>query len=574
MSQSLRLFFTCFIFSLLFSYAQADSFSIHWGDSIISKHKSYTEEDLLTQSFDAIIKSSKIKDTRLLQVIHKALLADLHSKKEDRKNKLSEQLLKEAVILANQTGNIGIQIWANTQFGYYYYTYSDYISALPYFLKTSRTLESYPVSKILEASHVFIKNAYFFGTIDDNNKSIEFLEKALTLTPNTSKEQGSVLYAIGALYLKKEDLDKAEHYFLRTIATANNTEDEVRHAKALGELAVIHNLRGEKDKAQRFLMDDIKISEKNGDQRNTMYAQIQLGKLYFEHGNIDKAEEIVKKALLYANSKPYLTGFVKEIIELQLKIAQAKHDDQSELVLRKKLDKIDQYLSITDGQEIVDKVNWETQKERIQWQLEAEQAKLEKSSLLKWTWVIVSFSLSVILILLFLTYKRRLRFQKVHFERKLVSFEFEKVRSEQILTKTHNTLSSYQVYLEEKNQQIDDLEKEIDKIKSSTDAKLLEQKISLESLLESHLMTDENWMLFKNAFISEKKDFYHEALTALPGLTESNLRIILLQKLGLNNQEVSHILGITTDAVKKMKQRMRKKYGDIFDEVLKESYTV
>ena len=176
----------------------------------------------------------------------------------------------------------------------------------------------------------------------------------------------------------------------------------------------------------------------------------------------------------------------------------------------------------------------------------------------------MSFLLGLIIILTFLSYKRRLKFQSLRFERKLLSFEFEKIRSEQFLTETNNTLSSYQVYLEKKNEQIDQLEYEIDKIKNES------ERQSLESLLDSHLMTDENWMLFKNAFIAEKEDFYYDVLNTLPALTESNLRIILLQKLGLNNQEVANLLGITIDAVKKSKQRMRKKYGETLDQVLKE----
>jgi DNA-directed RNA polymerase specialized sigma24 family protein len=34
-----------------------------------------------------------------------------------------------------------------------------------------------------------------------------------------------------------------------------------------------------------------------------------------------------------------------------------------------------------------------------------------------------------------------------------------------------------------------------------------------------------------------------------------------LQKMGFNNPRIAQILGITLDAVKKNKQRMRKKYG-------------
>lgn len=567
MSRYFKLIFTCFLFTLLSSYSKAEHPSTHL-DRLLAKYRSYTQEDRLTNSFDSLIQKSKAEEKPFLKIIYKTLLADLYSKKNDRKNAPSEQLYREAITLAEQTHHTGILIWANTEFGNYYYTYSEYISALPYYLSASRALESFPISKVPEASRVLIKNAYFFGTIDDHQTSIKLLETGLEITPRSSSEYGNILYAIGALYLKKEALEEAETYFLRTITSANNTADEMRRAKALGELAIIYSMRGDTDKAEIYLLEDIAISEKKGDQRNTMYAQIQLGKLYFKIGRLDKSEQIISKALPYATTKLYLKGFEKEILEIKLKIAQAKQDSQSELALRKKLDKINLHLSVTDGQEIVDKVNWQTQKERIKWQLEAEQAKLDKSSILKWTWATVSFLLCLIIVLTFLSYNRRLKFQRLHFERKLLSFEFEKIRSEKLLKETNNTLSSYQVYLEKKNEQIDQLEYEIDKIKNES------ERQSLESLLDSHLMTDENWMLFKNAFIAEKEEFYDDVLNTLPALTESNLRIILLQKLGLNNQEVANLLGITIDAVKKSKQRMRKKYGETLDQILKESHCV
>lgn len=81
------------------------------------------------------------------------------------------------------------------------------------------------------------------------------------------------------------------------------------------------------------------------------------------------------------------------------------------------------------------------------------------------------------------------------------------------------------------------------------------------------MITDENWLQFKEVFITDREEFYDYVTTTLPGLTESNLRIILLYNLGLNNQQVAHLLGVTIEAVKKSKQRMRKKYGEPYDQI-------
>ncbi|WP_278021370.1 hypothetical protein [Flavobacterium ginsengisoli] len=78
-------------------------------------------------------------------------------------------------------------------------------------------------------------------------------------------------------------------------------------------------------------------------------------------------------------------------------------------------------------------------------------------------------------------------------------------------------------------------------------------------------MTDENWSAFKREFINQYSDFYYAIIENFPEVKESNLKIIMLQKLNLNNYEMSNLLGVTIDAVKKSKQRLKKKLGDKYD---------
>jgi tetratricopeptide (TPR) repeat protein len=553
----------------------------HAGDNpvdwnvILQEYRSQKDSERLTHSFDSLIRNANKKEKESLKIIYKTLLAELHFNAQDHKNEQSEQLFANAYALAQQSKNIALQIWTTTQYGYYYYTNSDYLAALPYFLETSRALESYPHDLIPEVNTVFIKHAYYYGTMDDHELSIKFLEKALVLSSENSQEYGAILFALGGMYIKTNDIETAEKYLLQTLHAAQNSSDKIRNAKALGELALIHHQRGDSEQAVDFLLKDIELSEKYGDKRNAMYAQLQLGRIYYELGDIDKSQNLLYTALQHAKSRAYLKGFEKEIVEIQLKIAEKQNDEARELALRRDLDDINQHISITDGQEIINKVNWQTQKERIQWQLDTKKAKLERSSLIKWIWAIVSVFLSFILFLLYKVSRKKLKLQQLIFERKIFSFELEKVRSEKALTDTRSSLASFQVYLEEKNQQLEQLENEIYKITNSSNDKLQEQRVSLERLLDSHLMTDESWAQFKAAFIKDKEDFYNGIVSRLPGLTESNLRIVLLQNLGLNNQQVAQLLGVTIDAVKKSKQRMRKKYGDQFDEItLNQTYLV
>ncbi|MNL13276.1 hypothetical protein D3C87_1341790 [compost metagenome] len=138
----------------------------------------------------------------------------------------------------------------------------------------------------------------------------------------------------------------------------------------------------------------------------------------------------------------------------------------------------------------------------------------------------------------------------------------EKYLSDQKLMEANNNLSSFTIYLREKNEYIANLKEEIERVKQTSFSDIENERGQLQALLESHLMTEYNWSLFKEAFIKEYPYFYNDLLRQYPELTESNLRFIFLGKLGLKNTEISNLLGVTEDAVKKAKQRLKKKIGE------------
>ncbi|MNT42088.1 hypothetical protein D3C72_1784880 [compost metagenome] len=83
----------------------------------------------------------------------------------------------------------------------------------------------------------------------------------------------------------------------------------------------------------------------------------------------------------------------------------------------------------------------------------------------------------------------------------------------------------------------------------------------LKTLLQSHLITDEKWQEFKFLLAKEFPNLLQDIQAKFPDITESNLRVIVLMKMGLNNREVANVLGVTPDAIKKSMQRLKKKLG-------------
>ena len=128
-------------------------------------------------------------------------------------------------------------------------------------------------------------------------------------------------------------------------------------------------------------------------------------------------------------------------------------------------------------------------------------------------------------------------------------------------------MESYAIYLAEKNNQIESLHNEILKIRNSASSNIEQKEQKLQKLLDSHLMTDDNWKTFKNIFTENYPIFYQNLSMSFNDLTESHLRLITLTKIGLTNNEIASLLGISIDAVKKSKQRLRKKFGEKADQI-------
>ncbi|MCA4810254.1 sigma-70 family RNA polymerase sigma factor [Empedobacter stercoris] len=293
-----------------------------------------------------------------------------------------------------------------------------------------------------------------------------------------------------------------------------------------------------------------------------MYANIQLGKLYLQLDRIDEAKEILNEAKKYTSGKAYLNSFEKDIFILLLDIAIKKGNTAEELDFRRKLSELETEIKLTDGENVINEINWNIQKNNFDYKYETEKIKREKTILLKNALIIISILLIIIILFVFISFKRKMKIQNSINNNKVLKLHNEKLKSESRLNKANKTLDSYKIYLADKNTQIEILNKEIDNLSKSSNKKTEEHELQLNNLLKSHLMTDENWNNFKKVFASEKADFVSYLENNFSDLTESNLRIIYLTKLGLTNIEIAHLLGITPDSVKKAKQRLRKKYDN------------
>lgn len=318
--------------------------------------------------------------------------------------------------------------------------------------------------------------------------------------------------------------------------------------------------------ALRLINTDLSYSIANNSYQNTMYAQVLKSKILLAMDSVDAAQKYLDRAEVYARSKDYLTTDVLDIQRLRLQIAKINQDDKEELAVRKRLDNLEEIASKLDGERVLLQKKWEVDKEKNKNALIQSEANYKSERYMRIAITSLAAIIGIGLILILSNLKRVGRARELKYQKKVTELQLKKVISDKRLLATKETLSSYKEYLTDKNQQIADLQQAIGRISESKSYYLEKEQGLLKDLLDSHLMTEDSWNSFRRSFDTQYPNFYQNLKSDFPELTESNMRYIILAKLGLSLFEISNLLGISTESVKKGRQRLKKKIGDRFKE--------
>jgi hypothetical protein len=150
--------------------------------------------------------------------------------------------------------------------------------------------------------------------------------------------------------------------------------------------------------------------------------------------------------------------------------------------------------------------------------------------------------------------------EKELFEKQEALLQSEKNRAKEELRHADLALEKYTENLRQKNELIEEFKAEIEYLHLQLgEPPDREKLLHLEKLMRAHIMTDDTWDEFKKLFEKVHAGFLFRVREKFIQVTESDIRLLTLVKLGLSNREMANMLGVTTEAIKKSRQRLRKK---------------
>lgn len=331
---------------------------------------------------------------------------------------------------------------------------------------------------------------------------------------NSIEWQLIAILNLGHTYYRAGDIEKAEHYFISAYEFAHKHGYKYGITESTSTLARIALARKQFQKAKELALEGTRVHTDN-DRWYFLYF-IDAQWLYEVLANVYEYEGNYTKAYLYMDSLLMVvdSNSANRLVNLSNAI-----QTKTELLTEKYL----------------------LEKENTQ-------AAKDKNKQIRYLALAGIFVLLLISFLLInrLIIKRR-------------QLEAEKEAAETKLKASRNELSNYTTRLQEKNTLLEKFSQELENYKEA--ATQQDKNEILLRLQQSTILTDDDWVTFRNLFEQVHTGFLKRLKEKVPDLTPGEIRFMVLSRMELSTKEMAGILGVGASTIRKYRHQVRNKLG-------------
>ncbi len=160
-------------------------------------------------------------------------------------------------------------------------------------------------------------------------------------------------------------------------------------------------------------------------------------------------------------------------------------------------------------------------------------------------------------------------------QKKLAETEIEKQKLVQVEMANdieHKTkqLSSHALHMMQKSKMLQEVKENLDESIKNANSENKQDLRKISRLIDQNLKTEKEWELFKMYFEQVNNNFYSKLKERNPDLSQTDIRMCSLIKLGLNLKETASVLNVAPNTVKNARYRVKQKLGLGADDALSE----
>ena len=408
-----------------------------------------------------------------------------------------------------------------------------------------------------------------------NRKSIE-----LYLLQGKRNKISYFLRDIARMYDIKEEKDSASYYYKEACQTALADGDSARYYGIWGELGGFYYKTGNIDEAKQIL----KQAELSTYIRNKSHIYSTLGNLYNELQIWDSVYFYKTKVLEIGSIDKVYNSYI-ELAKLESR--KRKHQETN-YYLNKAIELSDSILYLTQTEAIA-KINslynyQHTEEENTQLELKQEKQKY---------WNLVFCASSVCILILtgtFILYQKRKKENLLsRIEEKRIQDKQKYNSSLEAIRDNQQKISELEELLKNKETENNQLQQKLakiqkEKLKAQNEAIKQwneEQKLRLAAFKESEIYQEllqaskdetfnmtpmkhpNKWMVIQENIDSIYPDFTERLCKLCPSLSEKDLQVCYLTKIGMSPSDISRVLQQTRQAITNTRKRIMQKMGSL-----------
>lgn len=487
------------------------------------------------------------------------LMADTYSMLYDQTNVYSDGHYDAAKQLLNAGNYPELEFIGNLRQGYYHFIYRQISEAFPFFLQANYLEPKLNINKVPILVDHYKIIASFYSYIGNQERALEYLEMVLPFAEKASRERIDLLNSL-SIYSKKLAKDEQALYYLKeSLKEAETAKDSVWIGIIYGNLSEYSWQEGKVAETFDYLNKNIELSLRYNELLDAMRANLKLAQYHLALADWKSASKYVIEALALMEDKPYFLTYKVDALKCLADIAALKGDLKEELKNLKEYLHLKAQLDEQVNNEEIRKISWKFEVEKYEQALKSNEIKQKEVQKIYTLLGISIFLGAVIIILLINRSRNKIKIHNFQLEKKQLQLAYEKKIVDQELATVRNALTEFTATISENNSIISKLRKELQNTAIVDES--LKNKVSeeLNSMLKSHLMTQERWLDFRKEFDLVYPNHLQNLKISNPLLTENDFRIIALMKLDLNNRSMGDLLGISVEGIKKAKQRLKKK---------------
>lgn len=505
------------------------------------------EKDSLLIHLEKQLHSSR-QDTTKVNAMLK-----LGSYQLDHDIKQAENILKNALALMNNTKQtIKTEQLATLygQLGVVYKRKGDYPLALKHYLKSKTYYEQ--LNDTSNVANIYHNMAMLHRDQRNYSKAILLFRKAIKLKRTLKEEKGiAIAYnMLGVVYRKNRQLDSALIYYnkAKSIFTRINNKTELYRVNS--NLAALYHYQKKYQTSIDLHLDNIKYYEKENRRTSLFSSNYNIAKTYSLVENYNKALKHLDKALSIAIedslkdkiARAYLRKSFINATKGNYKLAYESHikyKKYSDSVYNK--ENIEKIKAIElnhkfDKEKLSDSLKFEREKKELELINTSEKSRKQLYFILFLLSVIAAIAIGILI--------------KKSYKNKVDLAKHQLLKKQQELKVVYSTNAKKSKEQEILAAQHEQLIKELGEKVAVT---------NLQELIGSKILTKQDWFNFKQKFSLLYPNFYKNISKQGYKLTNSEERLITLEKLGLKSDEIANMLGISFDSVVMNRYRLRKK---------------